>query len=310
MIVSVSRRCDVPAFAGAWFMEQLRRGRVEVKNPFRPDRARRVSLKKQDVDAFVFWSRDPRPFLEHLPEIERGGYPFYFLITITGYPRSLEPAVPSVAEAVLFMKELAGRVGRRRVVWRYDPVIFTPVTGPRYHAENFSRLAGLLAPHASRVIVSCFDPYPKALRRLHREGFDADAAAGTRDQQAEVLAGFALIASRSGLEIQSCAEPTLAAGVPAGKCIDEALLNEVFGLRLARRKDPSQRKLCLCQQSVDIGAYGTCRHDCLYCYARSSGGREAGAFPNSSAQSSRLKRCASGERRWHSCAGRRPRPLR
>lgn len=268
MIVSVSRRCDIPAFAGAWFMEQWRRGEVTVRNPFRPAQARAVSLKKEDVDALVFWSRDPRPFMGYLPEIERGGYPYYFLITVTGYPRGLEPQAPAAAEAVRFFGELAARIGRRRVVWRYDPVLFTPATDEDFHDKNFSRLAGLLAPFASRVIVSFFDPYPKVLRRLRQAGIDGGKAAGTPGQQGRLLASFAAVASRLGLDIQSCAESAAAAGVNPGKCVDEGLLHELFGLDLAYQKDPGQRKLCLCQRSVDIGSYGTCRHGCLYCYAR------------------------------------------
>jgi hypothetical protein len=268
MVVSASRRCDIPAFAGDWFIEQLRRGEVGVVNPFRPGPGRRVSLKREDVDAIVFWSRDPRPFLGHLPEIERGGYPFFFLITLTGYPRSLEPATPAVAEAVLFFRELAARIGRRRVIWRYDPVLFTPALGVDFHVENFSKLAVLLAPFVFRVIVSFFDPYAKALRRLRKTGIDARNAPGTPTQQRDLLARFAAVTYRSGLEIQSCAEAAVAASVPPGKCVDEELLNELFGLNLAYRKDPAQRKQCLCQQSVDIGSYGTCRHGCLYCYAR------------------------------------------
>ncbi|MBU4404139.1 MAG: DUF1848 domain-containing protein [Acidobacteria bacterium] len=267
MIVSVSRRGDIPAFGSVWFMEQLRRGAVEVGNPFRPARATRVSLKKKDVDAFVFWSRDPRPLLAHLPEIERAGYPYYFLLTATGYPRLLEPTTPRIEEAAGFFKELALRSSRHRVIWRYDPVIFTEQTPVDFHLHNFSRLAGLLAPFVARVIVSFFDPYPKVFRRLGKAGIDAGRAAGSPEQQLGLLEHFAATAVASGLEIQSCAEAALAAGVRPGKCVDDELLNELFGLHIPYRKDPSQRKLCLCQQSVDIGSYGTCRHGCLYCYA-------------------------------------------
>jgi hypothetical protein len=268
MIVSASRRCDIPAFQGEWFSERLRRGEVDVANPFRPGRSRRVSLRRPDVDAFVFWTRDPRPFRRHLPAIERGGFPYVFLITLTGYPSFLEPAVPAVAEAVSFFRELAARIGRGRIAWRYDPVVFTPATGPAFHAGNFSRLAAMLAPFASRAVVSFFDPYAKALRRLRQAGIATDGAAGSRQQQSELLAGFAAAAARAGLEVRSCAEAAVDPGVAAGKCIDEELLNGLFGLTLAYRKDPAQRPLCLCQQSVDIGAYGACGHGCLYCYAR------------------------------------------
>jgi hypothetical protein len=267
MIISASRRSDIPAFHGAWFMEQLRRGEVAVRNPFRPAQARTVSLKKRDVAAIVFWSRDPRPFMEHLAEIEGGGYPFYFLITATGYPRQLEPLTPRIDEAVVIFRDLANRVGRRRVIWRYDPVIFNVGMGFGFHAGNFSKLAGLLSPFTSRVIVSFFDPYPKALRRLRKAGIDADTAAGTPEQQRDLFERFAAVAAAAGLEIQSCAEAATSAGVRPGKCVDEELLNELFGLGLSYGKDPAQRKLCLCQQSVDIGSYNTCRHGCLYCYA-------------------------------------------
>jgi hypothetical protein len=268
MVVSASRRCDIPAFAGDWFMERLRNGEVEVANPFRPGLGRRVSLRREDVDAFVFWSRDPRPFLGHLPEIERGGYAYCFLLTVTGYPAILEPGTPEPEDAAFFFRELAERIGRQRVIWRYDPVLFTPATSIPFHVENFSRLAGLLAPFTFRVIVSFFDPYPKVLRRLRRAGIDAAAAIGTLGEQVDLLASFAAVAASSGLEIQSCAEAASAAGVPPGPCIDAGLLNGLFSLNLACRKDPGQRKLCLCQQSVDIGSYGACGHGCIYCYAR------------------------------------------
>ena len=103
----------------------------------------------------------------------RGGYPYYFLITATGYPRLLEPSTPRIEEVVIFFKELAGRIGRRRVIWRYDPVIFTEQTDFDFHVSNFSNLARLLSPFTSRVIVSFFDPYPKVKRRLRKAGIDS-----------------------------------------------------------------------------------------------------------------------------------------
>jgi hypothetical protein len=179
----------------------------------------------------------------------------------------LEPFTPPIEAAADFFAALAARIGRSRIIWRYDPVIFTQGTDFVFHTDNFSNLAVLLSPFTCRVIVSFFDPYPKALRRLRRAGIDAATAAGTPDEQARLLAGFAAVAAGSGLEIQSCAEPRVSSAVPPGKCVDEGLINELFGLELAYKKDPGQRKLCLCQQSVDIGSYGVCRHGCLYCYA-------------------------------------------
>ncbi len=117
------------------------------------------------------------------------------------------------------------------------------------------------------MIVSFFDPYPKLGKRLKKAGIDMQTASGSPALQSELLTHFAAAAARTGIEIQSCAEAAWTAGVRPGKCVDEELLNELFGLHIPYRKDPGQRKLCLCQQSVDIGSYGTCRHGCLYCYA-------------------------------------------
>jgi hypothetical protein len=249
-------------------MDCLRRGRVQVGNPFRPGKKKVVSLKKDAVDAFVFWTRNPRPLMEHLGEIDRGGYPYYFLITLTGYSRLLEPGVPAVGAAADFFEKLAARIGRKRIIWRYDPVIFSAQTDSRFHEANFSKLAELLAPFSCRVIVSFFDCYAKAGKRLKQAGIAAQAATGTPELRANLLGFLATIARRFDLEIQSCAEEaSTAAAVAPGKCIDEKLLNGLFGLNLEYRKDPSQRKLCLCQQSLDIGSYGACGHGCLYCYA-------------------------------------------
>jgi hypothetical protein len=268
VIVSASRRGDIPAFNSPWFMDCLRRGEAVVANPFRPKQTRVVDLRRDAVAALVFWSRDVRPLLPHLDEIDGRGYPYYFLITFTAYPRALEPATPGLEEARSFLEALAARIGRERIIWRYDPVLFSAATSLDFHRENFLKLARMLAPFAFRVIVSFFDPYRQALQRLKKIGIDGENAVGSADQRARLLAHFAAAAGEFNLEIQSCAEAALAAGVKLGKCIDEALLNELFGLDLAYRKDPSQRKLCLCQESVDIGSYGTCRHGCLYCYAR------------------------------------------
>ena len=191
MIVSVSRRCDIPAFAGDWFMEQWRRGEVTVRNPFRPARARTVSLKKEDVDAFVFWSRDPRPFLPHLAAIDRAGIPYYFLITVTGYPAQLEPGVPAVEDAAGFFRELAGRIGRRRVIWRYDPVLFSGQTPFDFHVENFSRLAGPAGPVHFPGDRQFLRPVsPRSCAGCKRRGSTLEAAAGTPEQQAGPAGAF------------------------------------------------------------------------------------------------------------------------
>ena len=271
MIVSVSRRCDIPAFAGDWFSRNLDTGRVVVRSPFRPQIEKTVSLKREDVDAFVFWTRDPTPFLPRLDKLDRAGYPYYFLITSTHYPAILEPSSPSPEKVREFLKTLHGRIGRERIIWRYDPIILSGLTGLDFHKNNFGRLVEEFSPFCSRVIISLLDMYPKVAKRFRKASFRPMPAEGNPALLEELLGHMAQTARRYGLGIQSCAEKKdpSGRGIEKGRCIDERLINERFGLKLVYRKDRYQRKECLCHESVDIGTYRTCGFGCLYCYARS-----------------------------------------
>ncbi len=269
MIVSVSRRADVPAGQAEWFAAALERGALEVANPFRPSQRRRIDLSPAAVRAFVFWTRWPRPMLPLLAGLERRRVPFYVMVTLTGYPAVLEPRAPPVEAAVAAVAELADLVGRNRLVWRYDPVLLTAASDAAFQRRNFSLLAKRLAAHAFRVVVSLYDPYRKAAARLRRAG----VAPWTEEETAVVLPGlladFAAEATNRHLAIQSCAEdPAWAAwGIAPGKCVDDELLRDRFDLDVVYEKDPRQRAACRCQRSVDVGAYGSCRFGCLYCYA-------------------------------------------
>ncbi len=270
MIISVSRRTDIPAFFADWFGQRLARGWVEVHNPYRPSQARRVSLRRNDVDAFVFWTRQPLPLLPHLGKLDKRSFPYYFLITATGYPPFLEPQAPSPEQVKNCFARLHERIGRRRLIWRYDPIILCPQLDVPFHRQNFARLARELSPYCSRVIISWLDLYPKVVRRLARQGVTATPPGENQDQWQELFSHLGAVSGQFGLDIQSCAEATdwSRFSIGKGKCIDEQLLNQLFGLTLGYRKDPSQRPHCLCQQSVDIGQYSTCRLGCVYCYAR------------------------------------------
>lgn len=74
VIVSASRRTDVPACFGPWFINRIREGWAETAHPFNPRRIKRCSLTPQDVDVIVFWSKNPLPMVEHLEELDERGY--------------------------------------------------------------------------------------------------------------------------------------------------------------------------------------------------------------------------------------------
>jgi hypothetical protein len=284
LIISASRRTDIPAFYGDWFRNRLKAGFCDVRNPFRPSQVRRVSMALKDVDAFVFWTRDPRAFLPAIEDLERGGFPFIFLVTITGYPPPLEPGAPPAGEILAAMRLLARRIGPERVVWRYDPVFLSSLTPPEFHTRNFSELATALEGSTRRVIVSVLDFYTKAVRRLNAlkdRGLRYPRDPWQGEDLGQILRFIVQRAAQCGMEAVSCCEPAaLPFGLRPGACIDADHLGRLFGLTLPAKKDPGQRPECLCAVSRDIGAHDTCPRGCAYCYATRSfeGARSRSAF--------------------------------
>lgn len=270
MIVSASRRTDIPALYAEWFMGRVREGFCDVPNPRRPGQISRVSLRPEDVDAVVFWTRDAGPLMGHLDEIDRRGFLYYFQYTILGYPRIIEPGVPPMEEAVETFIRLAGRLGPERVVWRYDPILLTDLTPEEYHLERIGKIAAALRGRVRRLVVSLYDRYPFAEARLRALGDKGPRALRMEEREQLAFLGKVFrLAAAAGLEIQSCAEDAYGreGGMPPGKCVDDRLIESLFGREVTHRKDPHQRPLCGCVVSRDIGAYDTCSLGCVYCYA-------------------------------------------
>lgn len=269
MIISASRRTDIPAFFSDWFLQHLKEGSVEVKNPFNPSVRKIVSLKEQDVSAFVFWTRNPLPFFPCLDYLDKKGIPYYFLITINNYPKFLEPGVPDLEKTEIFLKRLSERIGSSRIIWRYDPIIISEELSVKYHKQCFSKLIKMIHPFSQQVIISFVDLYKKVETRFKKNGFQVSDIQEKSAEAEELMDYFQTLTGKYRLEWQSCAQDfhNLTVSVKTGKCIDEALLNRLFNLNLIYQKDRNQRKLCGCHRSIDIGAYGTCPRHCLYCYA-------------------------------------------
>lgn len=273
MIISASRRTDIPAFYGEWFMNRLREGYCLVANPFNPAMVSRVSLALADVDVIVFWSKNPKAFFSHLTEIDRMGFHYYFLYTLNHYPESLEPNMPPLEERLSAFRELAENLGAARVVWRYDPIILSHEPDYSYHLRAFEKIVDELSGATERVIISFVDFYRKTERRIRQ----VEAKTGDtfyRDPFAcpefgTLVHGLAVIAAQNGLQIQTCAEDLRIEtfGIRAGKCIDDELIRRVFGISVSAPKDPGQRGKCGCILSRDIGATDSCLNGCEYCYS-------------------------------------------
>jgi len=275
MIISASRRTDIPAFYPRWFLERIRAGYCTVPNPFNHSQVAFISLAPKDVEVIVFWSRNPRPLFSYLPELDSRGFHYYFHFTLLDYPILLDTNNPPLVARLDTFRRLAERLRPQRVIWRYDPIVLTDTTPPDFHAERFSHIAKYLRGYTTRCVISLLDFYWKTHSRM--KGFVQRSGSIWQPEDnvsklGILVSNLADTAKCNGMEIVSCAEEIdlCAYGVRQGKCIDDALISELFGLDVSHSKDPGQRKVCNCVVSRDIGMYDSCLFGCQYCYATSS----------------------------------------
>jgi hypothetical protein len=274
MIISASRRTDIPAFYSEWFMNRVREGYCTVPNPFNRKQISAVPLSPSEVDVIVFWTRNPKPLMSSLKDLDRMGYRYYFHFTLLGYPRLIDKFVPSLEISLANLIHLSDHIGPNRVIWRYDPIVLTPITDIPFHLKNFERISAAVEGYTHRCVISLMTGYRKTKKRLGQLG-PAGAPITVQPSKSlltELLPRINECAKAYGISISSCAEEADIAslGVSPGKCIDDAYLKKTFGLQVASTKDLGQRKACLCVASKDIGMYDSCLYGCQYCYATSS----------------------------------------
>ena len=263
MILSVSRRTDIPAFYSDWFFNRLKAGFVLVRNPMNIHQVSRIMLTPEMIDCIVFWSKNPRPMLSRLDELK--DYMYYFQFTINAYDKGMEAGVPKKEGIISTFKELSGKIGKKRVIWRYDPILLTEQMDKEYHYRYFEEIAKRLSGYTETCVISFVDLYKKTQQNLK----DTTAREPSMNEMNEMAARLFVIAHRYGIAVQTCAEEIAleSVGVKHGRCIDNALIEDLLGVKLVVSKDPNQRKECGCVQSIDIGEYNTCAHGCKYCYA-------------------------------------------
>ena len=272
MIISASRRTDIPTYYTEWFFNRLREGYVLVRNPMNARQISRISLSPEAVDGIVFWTKNPVPMLSRLGELEP--YPYYFQFTLTAYGRDVEPNLPGKNGVLIpAFQELSRMAGRERVVWRYDPIFLSDRYTVEYHCRYFRVLAAKLGEYTEKCTASFLDFYRSTARNMRSLRIREMTAA----QQREMMGRFSEIAGEYGLYIDTCSEAISLEdlGISHASCVDRERLERIGGYRLKAGRDRNQRKECGCAASVDIGAYDTCGNGCLYCYATDSPPRAA-----------------------------------
>jgi hypothetical protein len=295
LIISASRSTDIPAFYGDWFMERLRKGYAKWVNPWN---GAPLYVSFENARLFVFWSKNPEPFLPHLAGIGRLGYQSTALFTLNNYEaEGLEPHVPPLEERIATFISMSRILGRGRVVWRWDPLLLSENLDVDGLLGRIEKVGDAIAPYTKRMIISFIDiaRYPKVARNLRNHGFG-----GVREfspvEEEELAAGLHELNRSWNLRISACGEERdlTGFGIERGQCISYDLMVREFGedpvlyrfldqpglAGLIRSgspipapdhlMDPGQRPSCGCVVSKDIGQYGTCPHLCAYCYANPS----------------------------------------
>ena len=264
MIISASRRTDIPAFYSQWFMNRIKAGHVLVPNPRNPKQVSQINLSPKVIDGIVFWTKNPEPMMKYLPALE--DYMYYFQFTLTPYGKTIEPHLPDTDARIKTFKILAKLIGKERVIWRYDPILINATYTTDDHLDAFEKIAKSLKNATQKVIISFIDPHYKNVKTNLKQ---LNLKVLEEKEKLEFLQQLVTIASKQGLTVEYCSgdfdlQPF---GISPSRCIDGALFENLLGCSLAQKKDAGQRGSCGCMESIDIGGYNTCIHGCLYCYA-------------------------------------------
>ncbi len=267
MILSVSRRTDIPNYYSEWFFNRIKEGFVYVRNPMNVHQVGKITISPEVVDCIVFWTKNPEPMINRLDELAE--YNYYFQFTLTGYGNDMECNVPHKKEKMIpIFQELSKRIGKQKVIWRYDPIIFTKKYTPEYHLKAFEQIATALKGDTKKCVISFGDVYAKNKRNMELlEAYEID-----EPELLRFATKISQIARANGMSVGSCAESIDLdeCGIEHNCCIDKALIEEITGCKLKAGKDKNQRQACGCMESVDIGTYNTCKNGCKYCYANYS----------------------------------------
>ncbi|MBE6034010.1 MAG: DUF1848 domain-containing protein [Clostridiales bacterium] len=266
MIISASRRTDIPSFYFDWFTNRLKERFVLVRNPAYPNQMSRIDLSPELIDCIVFWTKNPSPAMDKLDSLK--DYPFYFQFTLTSYSIDAEMNMPSKSKEIInTFKKLSEKIGPERVIWRYDPIFLSRKYNMEYHIKYFEKIASELSDYTKRCVFSFIDFYPKIKKQLNEMG----AFAPDKEEKIMLARELQNISYHYGFSLETCSEPLdlSGLGIKHGKCIDDKLIENLTGFSMNLKKDSNQRRECGCMESVDIGSYDTCGNGCKYCYANS-----------------------------------------
>ena len=267
MIISASRRTDIPTYYSEWFINRVRDGYLYVRNPMNIHQISKITLSPNVIDGIVFWTKNPIPMMQYLDELNN--YAYYFQFTVNAYGKDVEVNVPNKNDVIIpAFRKLSNRIGRDRVIWRYDPILLTEKYTMDYHVNYFNELAKRLSGYTHKCVISFVDLYRNTQAHLKELNI---LPLGEKEMY-ELAERLVEIANKNNLIVESCAEKINLEqfGIQHGHCIDCQLFEKILNCKINILKDKNQRLECGCMESIDIGAYNTCKNGCVYCYANFS----------------------------------------
>lgn len=262
MIISTGMRTDIPAYFSEWFYNRIKEGFVLTRNPYYPEQVLRYQLNPDVVDCINFCTKNPEPMLERLDEIRQ--YRQLWFVTITPYGREIEPQVPEKERVMGSFKRLSKKTGIHAVGWRYDPIFITEKYSLDFHIRSFEKMAENLHGYVDHCVISFIDLYTKTKKNFPY------AREVTREERIIIGKEFVRIGKKYGMAIRTCCEGTELEtyGVDVSGCMSQAIVERAVGMSLrVPKKKKFPREACNCLLGNDIGAYNTCGHGCIYCYA-------------------------------------------
>jgi len=266
MIISASRRTDIPAYYSDWMINRINERYVYVRNPKNIHQVSKINLDPEVVDCIVFWSKNPKPILDKIQHFNI--YAYYFQFTLNPYDNDIETKLPAKEDIINTFKKLSDITGPQRVIWRYDPVLLNDRYTINYHIDKFMELACQLKGYTEKVTFSYIDFYKKITENINSHCIKEI----TFEEKNIIAENFSKIAYENNFRIDTCAEDIELSQYNIGqaRCIDDRLIAKIIGNNLSAEKDKNQRPECGCVRSVDIGEYNSCSNGCIYCYANYS----------------------------------------
>lgn len=259
MILNVSGRTDIVAFYSKWFLNRLKEGYVDVRNPFNPNLVSRIDF--DDVDLILFCTKNPIPIVDKLGDIK---IPYIFHVTITPYKDDIEPNLPSKSKIIEAVKKISTRVGKDNIYVRYDPIFISEKYNIEYHIKAFTKLCSLLKGYVKTIIVSFIDNYKNVRKNLPYLKYRSF----TEEDYKLIGENFSKIAKDNNMVIQTCFEERNLTeyGFIKGECMSKELAFKLTG-KTYKKWQARKGNACNCVELVDIGVYNSCNHLCKYCYA-------------------------------------------